>query len=633
MEEQAFLLFSVGPVQAFIAAARSLRDLWTGSYMLAWLSRQAMQPVIDRFGPQAIVSPDMTDDPLALPPAAGAGKWRAPGLPNRFVAEVPAAGAPQLAEACKQAFNEAWHKLHSAVRESLEKAIGGHAPCRGDWDDSVRRFWDAQVESFFDVRAVVLPFAECPDAVVAGLLGSEPVTEAGAAGAGRPPADGRLWTRRLQLAWALLAADKNLRKVTRYQPPPDAEGRFAGKCSLLGTYEQLGPAKLEDSARFWQAFAESVRLGGVQVRKGERLCALSLVKRFAWPAFFVKARGEDPRALRFEDTATVAANRWLAEEPAMDAEEVRRRQGFWSGQWLHWVRRDQDPDEACCPSEVWDRIGHKRQKQGPPPAYYAILMLDGDQMGQRLRDQLGPDHFRKVSRTLAQFALEYAERIVEQHSGTLIYCGGDDLLALLPTAEALACAAELNKEFRENWQQGLPQAKPATLSGGLAIVHHKEDLRFALEAARAAEKEAKHSGRDALVLSTCRRSGEHHWALCPWEFLRRVQEWLKAFLPRGGQPGASDRWAYHLYRELPTLKGLPREAMLAEIRRQVDRAEEETRKRLGGGSPRDAGRTIASQFTEYCSGTQPRGLSEGESLQHFITLCQTASFLARGREA
>lgn len=31
------LKFQIGPVQDFIAAARSTRDLWSGSYLLSWL--------------------------------------------------------------------------------------------------------------------------------------------------------------------------------------------------------------------------------------------------------------------------------------------------------------------------------------------------------------------------------------------------------------------------------------------------------------------------------------------------------------------------------------------------------------------------------------------------------------------
>lgn len=55
--DAAFLSFSLGPVQSFIAAARSLRDLWSGSMILAWLTFHGMLPVIEALGPTALVYP------------------------------------------------------------------------------------------------------------------------------------------------------------------------------------------------------------------------------------------------------------------------------------------------------------------------------------------------------------------------------------------------------------------------------------------------------------------------------------------------------------------------------------------------------------------------------------------------
>src|SRR5207249_2516274 len=103
--------------------------------------------------------------------------------------------------------------------------------------------------------------------------------------------------------------------------------------------------------------------------------------------------------------------------------------------------------------------------------------------------------------------------VVKRHHGTLIYAGGDDVLALLPTSAALACARELRLAFsgqpdvnggadrgyyRKDGQDLLMMGPKATLSAGLAIVHSKEDLRFALEQVRRAERQAKDAGRDAL---------------------------------------------------------------------------------------------------------------------------------------
>ena len=138
-----------------------------------------------------------------------------------------------------------------------------------------------------------------------------------------------------------------------------------------------------------------------------------------------------------------------------------------------------------------------------------------------------------------------------------------------------------------------------------------------MEAARKAEARAKRAGRDLLVLVTARRSGEAARAICPWPFV----PWL-ADLRRAFAAGASDRWTYKLRAELPTLASemLPPEAMQSEIGRLVDRAE-------------DSGRTgaeVANAFRRYAEHRDDAGVQR--ALLDFVTLCQSASFMARGRD-
>ncbi|HID22355.1 MAG TPA: type III-B CRISPR-associated protein Cas10/Cmr2, partial [Planctomycetaceae bacterium] len=395
------------------------------------------------------------------------------------------------------------------------------------------------------------------------------------------------------------------------------------------------------------------------------------------PAFFVQElQLPDSRALRIDDTATIAAAGWLQRARRhgmdwLDPERCRRQWDRWSGQWLHAYRRPDDEEDRC-PDEVWAQIRQARDQIGWPPAYYAVLMLDGDHMGLWLRGEKSPrvrevlhpklcGYFESlagarqpldaprpvtpalhaaISEALANFALHFVPPIVERHGGTLIYAGGDDVLALLPAARALACAEELNQTFRCDWKEDadgrlrLLMGRRATVSAGLAVVHHKEDLRFALEQARRAEKQAKEAGRAALVIRACRRSGEHTSVLCPWEFVGQVQAWSEVF----GNRNASDRWAYHLRAELETLQSLPPEAMEAEIRRQVERAEPATKDALRSSSDAaPAGDQLAGAFRRYrqlvAPDGSPRFPDAGQALRDFIGLCQTASFLARGKDA
>ena len=43
--------------RSFIESARSVRDLWSGSMILSWLTFQAMLPVVEQLGPTAVIYP------------------------------------------------------------------------------------------------------------------------------------------------------------------------------------------------------------------------------------------------------------------------------------------------------------------------------------------------------------------------------------------------------------------------------------------------------------------------------------------------------------------------------------------------------------------------------------------------
>jgi CRISPR-associated protein Cmr2 len=313
----AFVAFSLGPVQSFIAAARSVRDLWTGSYLLAWLTRHAMEPLLvdPSCGPDVFISPAVHDNP-----AIDLSDLRSPCLPNWFLAELPASTACDQAAKCEQACRTEWRRLCGAVRSRIhERVHNGGARWAASWSN----LWDDQVRSFFDMRTVVLSNAACTEAELERLLGDK-----------RCPMEGsnehdRLWTDRAELAAAMLAATKSVRHIPNYRPKADVAGQFAPKCSLMGSYEQTGPARLDDSREFWEWFADHVPIRGSRTRKSERLCAVSLVKRFAWAADIAEQVGENPEKMRLEDTATVAATLWLPGDrarsiPELNPDHVRR---------------------------------------------------------------------------------------------------------------------------------------------------------------------------------------------------------------------------------------------------------------------------------------------------------------------
>jgi CRISPR-associated protein Cmr2 len=425
--QAAFLSFSLGPVQNFIATARSVRDLWTGSMILSWLTFQAMLPIIESLGPTALVYPSLRGVPMldlwlrrdknipAQELKSRPDQLMSPCLPNRFVAVVP--GGPDgdesaiLAQRCADRARLAWRKLCESVHGKLDEQFAHlvAAELRAGWD----RWWHEHLDNFFDVRTAVLPWREAGDTELADLLaGAKEFRDAFPDAAKvrdlacavpenhRPGFNQNTagqWQHRLELSARLMEATKDVRHIPPATVVADGE-HVAPKCSLLGSYEQMGPARLEDSAKFWDEAAK-VNIRGVRLRNRERLSAVALVKRFAGPAFLARELDlPDRKLLRWDDTATVGAAEWLDQArqlgfPELDPETIRDDYGSWSGQWLHATSpSNEDKEDESCPLKVLDLITKARShpRLGKPPAYYAVLMIDGDHLGAWLRGERSP---------------------------------------------------------------------------------------------------------------------------------------------------------------------------------------------------------------------------------------------------
>jgi CRISPR-associated protein Cmr2 len=200
-----------------------------------------------------------------------------------------------------------------------------------------------------------------------------------------------------------------------------------------------------------------------------------------------------------------------------------------------------EPDERY---EEEDRIPE-------PQPYLAILVADGDRMGELISRQDDPEAHRRLSKSLDEFAQE-ARKIVPKYRGFMVYSGGDDVLAFLPVNQAVACAKELSEAFRH-------QVK-GTLSAGIAIVHYREPLSISLENAREAEKAAKNGGRNALAVALHTRGGApivtvQRWDKLSWNELleayqnRKITRGLAHELHKLVQEWQDDMRADYLYKE------------------------------------------------------------------------------------
>jgi len=330
--EVALLALSIGPVQPFIAAARSTSDLWAGSHLLARLAWEAMRPVCEALGPDAILFPRLRGVPqvdLWLRDHCGlprdwfdACEWSkgstdsnplfSAALPNRFVALVPRAQAQALAELVERQVRTWLLTLGETVLKRLLETVGID-PAPGLYCDQQMR---EQLAGFPEVHWAAVPFALIRETTedgqraldtsglsvaMAPFFGAQPNEPSGflATSAWQvlqretlwkdgttffAPNPGVLYPAVYDLAERVLAAAKAVR--------PFAQTTQRGwRCSLTGETEWLTTdrAQLESSYRqrsdtLWARVAES---RPAWAKPGEHLGALPAIKRL-WPTLFAE---------------------------------------------------------------------------------------------------------------------------------------------------------------------------------------------------------------------------------------------------------------------------------------------------------------------------------------------------------
>lgn len=651
--------FSIGPVQSFIASARTVRDLWAGSYLLSELTKCGMAHVKNSDSKAEIIFPVIEDE---TDPSAGDGRGgnrRSVLLacaPNLFVAEVPGIvndrSGTDLSDLIADVVRKRWIEIATEVRQGLQEEWGN-----GDWGS----MWEEQIGSFFDIRCVVV--TELSD--------------------------------NYQQSYKHLIKVMAAGKTIRYVPPHEPEDESRPKCSITGVHAIMGPTTGWNGLKTWWGEVSKKSIEGTRVKDTEKLCAPSLVKRFAWACHWYKKLELSPDALRFDDTATIAAAQWLTDQEInIDPDTERKKASGWSGQWLHWPSPTFGvaDGEKTVPEDLWkkilaakkrkvdevegrsdssakrtketkngtDRGGQSSSKGKPVPTYYAVLMMDGDKMGDKVKAAAelkdGRQEHRSLSESLGDFAQKKVRDLIEndKHVGQLIYAGGDDVLAMLPSATVLDCAFEVKDQYRQCMAaidkkcEQQPNYQKSTMSAGIVIAHYKSDLRFVLQEARDAEKRAKKAGRDSVCISVLKRSGEHERDVCKWDLVPDLLNLLNHFLG-----GASDRWAYQLSAEQPVLGRLCVEAQEAEIKRLMKRSEgvPETMQKTAldfweklDPKKSDAGEHVPEQAVSAAGLTpnspsvqdtcQRHEIEDTESpLRRFCFFVKAMSFLARGRDS
>ena len=486
--ERFLLTLSLGPVQSLIGAARRTRDLWCGSWLLSEAARAAARALHER-QPGGLIFPHPQRPDADLAPQDRPGD--AANIANVLRAEIALPGAAAAQALCKEAGAAAAARLTEigdSARREMER-LG--RPVRDE-------VWRAQIDHILEGFTAWVSITDDND--------------------GYEQASRRLG--------GVLAARKATRDFRACEPLA-VEG--LPKSSLDGAFETVLPE--------WPANDRARRKLGLS--DGEQLDALGVIKRLA---------GDSEQ---FTAWSRIAADPWIAQltpkqqerlrtayEPLVALDLATRVSGNagtyealpFDAQMLYAFRLDnalsQAPDRSeekpalselrRCIGEISGEPASTGRPAGVPVPYAAILQADGDRMGELLSRAGSADQSRAISRALHDGFASKVRRMVRAHRGHAVYAGGDDVLALVPLAQALDCARALADAFASSLGEvaagmEIPAAERPTLSVGLGIGHVMEPLGAMRDRAARAEKAAKGDAaktpRNALAIALGIRSG------------------------------------------------------------------------------------------------------------------------------
>jgi CRISPR-associated protein Cmr2 len=563
------MVFSIGPVQGFIAQSRRTADGWVGSYLLSYIMGHALAAVEE--GEAKIIEPDPDIAMFkAIKDWTGTkvdGDTTIGALPNTAVLSVQSGQEDTIGERAKTAAEEeGWGKVHKAIWAKLPDTMKTCANVQGIWDRQVKAPWE-------------LYWA---------------------------------WGDDSDAAFKNLAARKGLRDFS-----PVAEG--GDRCMVCAerealwdksSYDRTKQSQVRDAAKEnWEKWGAEINGKGgapetlIRSEGKERLCALCLIRRLIpWRDNPIrdlwgrgKASGPLPSVSVFPSTSTMATVLYRAGliEVACQPDKASVRQaidGFYRvlegtgkpadplGRFPCWVNADKvardkgwmTPKEFLRFDGDWYLYGEGVRNElklpetkhraiadayramrdaaaetevGYPPIYYALFTADGDNMG----DFIGGVHKEKVSTTevsrlLNQFAAEVPKVVHDKDSnGRVIYAGGDDVLALLPLDSALSTADTLRRKYRDLFDKWINEknlrGRPTirtSLSGSIVYAHHQAPLGAVLREGHSLLKNRakKIDGKNALAMQHFHRGGPGLTFAAPWDhggssFADRMSDLLK----------------------------------------------------------------------------------------------------------
>lgn len=547
-QNNSLFLFTIGPVQSFISQARKTQDFYMGSFILSFLTFKAMEEVIDKYGPTNIIYPDLYKQPLMdwwikknldfKPSGLDENSLQIPTIPNRFIAIIPTTDKNEIKELAEGMIKKIKNLVKKEIKEKILKELDIHI--RGETESKII----SQLSEFPEIFWVAVPwkidnkdvdFDDLKDYFEEDEIKKYRNFWDFASKKGEyTPNIGLLYGLLYTITEKSMGARKNIRKF--YQPAVEERGR---KCSVCGERDVIFFRESKNEKKFTRFFesdksqqdiplvdlTDSQKVSVKFLADGEGLCAICFIKR----AFniYLEEISDIFKDLSFPSTAEVACADFkykalenakeeyfnyhnevknILKEKLPQSSPLPKMKHLFDENKINVdgqlffeenLREKYFEKEFGVPLGAEDVDNLKKElkaitnKIGKPNSYYALIYLDGDNMGKWLSGELLPgienayntetwenlpsdfkedlmkilsneEHLLKkhpkkpltpaihaaISSALRNYAIEFVRKIVEEeHLGKLIYAGGDDVLALVNLRDLLDVMQKLRWAF------------------------------------------------------------------------------------------------------------------------------------------------------------------------------------------
>ncbi len=492
------VIFSIGPVQTFIASARRSRDLWSGSWLLSELAKACAKSLNDLGDTKAqLIFPHVDKSNQA-----DLEENSDFSVGNKVQVVLTVDSVDELKDIIDNA-------KESVKKRFIKEASNALSRLPKDKHYLRETIWNSQLDDYLEIQTAWARFGDDNSYHDAAQNAGRVLASRKATRDFSPTcaiSEKNFITSLVQLDNARKTTDKNHNVIK--QPYQDLF--MLPKSSLDGMRETV----LKESGLQKNSLQRKLSLS-----KSEQLDTVGVIKRL----------GFEKKAEQFTPFTRITAHAWIKEIAQKEPDALNKlkdtyrelcRLGVASGvtgnnevyqdfaydaQLLYPSRlevtlkeyQNSDDKEA---KEIVDNLKILKktlaplfQRYGEPYRYGVLLLADGDRMGELLDKAKTQVQHQEITQALSNFAGQVAYTM-RQSSGHCIYAGGDDVLGFVPLDKAYKCADDLQKLFANSLSgvaNKLGAENSPTLSVGLAICHIMTPLGVIRELASQAEKFAK----------------------------------------------------------------------------------------------------------------------------------------------